>query len=486
MTTVGRLNVPYAGPTSNRPRFDAFGRLVCQGAYWAAAVTAPFGLVLKSPVAVCLTALWLSIAFIASDVLRARTGGVSAITVYSLSSAYIAFANVVALRAADDAARALYFVYMAEEHIYLASLLALAGTVLPVISFRMISERPGARVWLDLLPRVKGTVSDRNLVRVAVIASAFVMIVETVGLLPPIGTLSSILHLAPHFAVVVLARAGMERRVPGAVVAALVIAIAEAVRSFFFEYLRAAILSPLAAFMIGAVVGARSLKPLRTAWFIPVYAVVAMFVTYFAAFGEIRARSAAGVVRLAELQEYQDLQAQQQLRPQQTVLSRATTLNQLSQVGRVVEEDGFLEGETLEYLAYAFIPRVIWAEKPVIAKGAWFALRIGQANVGPTGQIHNSVNMTIPGELYLNFGWLGVVTGLVLVGALLGILWSRIAFWEPGTNALGTALGFYLMWIWVGFSLGADLQILVTMIAIYMIFVMLGAVLSQVDGRRRA
>jgi hypothetical protein len=390
----------------------------------------------------------------------------------------------VALRAADTAERSLYFVYMAEEHIYLASLLALAGSVIPVVSFWMISRGKGLRAWLNLLPPVAGRISDRNLVVLGVVASSVVMVGRTLGILPGLGTLSTILYFTPHFAIVVLARAGMERRVPGALPAALALALAESIRGFLFEYLRVAIVTPLAAFTIGALVGARSLKPLRTVWFIPLYAAAMVFGTYFGALGDIRARSDAGVARIVELQEYEDLQAQQQLTTRQTVLSRATTLNQLSQVGRVVAEEGFLDGQTLEYLGYAFIPRFIWPEKPVIAKGSWFALRIGQANVSADGQIQNSVNMTIPGELYLNFGWVGVVAGLLILGALLAVLWSRLEFWPQKTNVLGTAFGFYLMWVWVGFSLGADLQIVVTMIAIYVTFVSIGMMQSHLDVRR--
>ena len=483
-STLSQRELARAGMrATSRARYASAARAVSRACYWAAAFAAPVGLLLGSSVAVCMTAFFLSIAFVASDVARGNSS-VSAITVYSLSSALIAAANTIALRAADTEKRSLYFVYMVEEHIYLASLLALAGSVIPVVTFWLISRSSGARVLLELLPRVRGRVSDRSLVTLAVAGSAIAMTARTMEIIPSLGALSSMFASIPNFAVVVLARAGMARRVRGALLAALLVAAVEAIRSVLFEYLRVAMLAPFAAFTVGAVVGARSLKPLRTIWFTPVYAAAAAFFVYFGAFASVRATSGIGVTRISELQEYQSLDEQATVSPRQTVLSRATTLNQLTQVGRVVREDGFLNGATLEYLGYAFIPRVLWRDKPTIAKGAWFALRIGQANVDRDGRIHNSVNMTIPGELYLNFGWLGVVSGLIVFGLLLSVLWSRTAFWEDASNVLGTAFGFYLMWVWVGFSLGADLQIIVTMIAMYVAFAGIGTIQDHLAIRR--
>jgi hypothetical protein len=90
--------------------------------------------------------------------------------------------------------------------------------------------------------------------------------------------------------------------------------------------------------------------------------------------------------------------------------------------------------------------------------------------------ITNSVNMTIPGELYLNYGWLGVVSGLGIFGWLLALLWDRAAFWRASANTLGSAFGYYLLW--VGLTMAADLQIVVTLIAMYLLFLGGGWVLG--------
>jgi hypothetical protein len=299
-----------------------------------------------------------------------------------------------------------------------------------------------------------------------------------------LGAIGSVIQFAPHFLAFALARAGWDRRIPGAVPAALALALAEACRALLFEYLRADIVSPIVAFTLGSLLGSRSLRPLRSVTFVPMYVGAVAFVMYFAAFGRSRATGPVGLQRLAELREQQELLLEQRVSTQQTFLSRLSTINQLTQVVRVVEEDGFLHGETLDYLAVAFIPRALWPEKPTIAKGAWFALRIGQANLTPGGDIVNSINMTIPGELYLNFGWVGVFIGLLLFGAVIAVLWSRTDFWRDSRNVLGSAYGYYLLWIWLGFSLGADLQIIVTLIAMYLVLAAVGILTGSGEPRR--
>ena len=226
----------------------------------------------------------------------------------------------------------------------------------------------------------------------------------------------------------------------------------------------------MVAFVSGALLGSRSLRPLTSKVFLPVYGAALAFVVYFGAFASVRGQSNAGLERLNDVRQYQaQIMSSPDAPRSQTMISRLTSFNQLSQIGRIVDEDGFLEGSTLEYLAYAFVPRFLWPDKPTIAKGAWFAMRIGQANISRDGRIMNSVNMTIPGELYLNFSWLGVVAGCLVFGALLAALWTRTRFWSSPSNTIGTAFGFYLLW--VGLTMGADLQLIVTMLAFYLLFV---------------
>jgi len=196
---------------------------------------------------------------------------------------------------------------------------------------------------------------------------------------------------------------------------------------------------------------------------------MALFLVYFGALGNARAES--GQQRIAALAQGAAEAARADAQPKATLMARLSNVNQLSEIGALVETDGFLQGQTLSYLAFAFVPRILWPGKPAIAKGQWFAFKIGQAMARPDGSYSNSVNMTVPGELYLNYGWLGTLVGCFVFGAILAVFWSKARFWSDADNALGTAFGFYLLW--VGLGLGADLQVIVTITATYILFVSL-------------
>jgi hypothetical protein len=345
-----------------------------------------------------------------------------------------------------------------------------------------VSRSEGARTLAALLPRIQGNVRERHLAGNAIALAAIVFLVRFTVPLDALGTIGSVFLLVPHFMIFILARIGAERGLRNATLVALGIALAEAVRASLFSYLRSEILLPVLAFVFGTLLGRRSLEPLRWKVFLPIYGALAVFVVYFGAFGQVRGETAGGFERIQAVQEFEEVEAPDQLRPRQgqTVMSRLSTFNQLTQIRRIVDEDGYLEGETMEYLAYAFVPRVIWPEKPLIAKGQWFAGRIGQGFPTASGGFSNSINMTIQGELYLNFGWLGVVVGCVLFGVLLALFWMRAEFWSTSSNGLGAAFGFYLLW--VGFGMGADLQILVTIIAVYGVFLLATWVLRLTGG----
>lgn len=100
---------------------------------------------------------------------------------------------------------------------------------------------------------------------------------------------------------------------------------------------------------------------------------------------------------------------------------------------REVERSGLRYGETMDYLAYAFIPRFFWPEKPHVTRGAWFTLYLGQAR--NEREVSTSTGQMAVGELYWNFGLLGVILGLIFLGAFIGALW-RLAGVAPKNDGL--------------------------------------------------
>ena len=446
-------------------------------AWWLGVLCGAPGLLYRSALLVCVAGVLLPLGFLLHDASRVKSGGITAMTAYSAAAVATSFANAVALQAANTPSRSQYFLYVSDSHIYVAVCLALAAAAIPPFAFQAAISSRTAKALSDLLPKVRGEIADPQLVSGGTILGLLATLVHWRSPLSSLGTLGSVIFLCPLFVTFVLSRAGGSRNLRSAYVCALLVAVVEAMRAFLFGYLRGDVAAPFIAFILGALTGARSLRPLKSRAFVPIYVATGLFIAYFGAYGAIRGRTGAGLQRFEAVQQYRGALQDTPDLANQSVLSRLTTINQLSQVGRVVDEEGYLHGQTLAYLAYAFIPRFLWPEKPTIAKAAWFALHIGLAYVRPNGQISNAINMTIPGELYLNYGWEGVLVGLLFLGFFIAALWRTTMFWVAPRNVLGTAFAFYLMWPWIGFSLGGDLQILVTIVSVYLVLVALSLLL---------
>lgn len=460
--------------------------LIATSLLWLGLLAAAPGLLLRDSLLVGLAGALLPLAFLIYDLAGAHSGRITAMTAYEGAAALTSLANVVALLNANTPQRWKYYLYVSDSHVFVAMCLELAASTLPPLAFYAISASKTAAALQGLLPKARAEVADRNLVLGGSTIGILAVIVHWQFPSVALGTLDSIVFLAPLFVAFVLARAATERHVPGALASALLVATAESIRALLLGYLRGDVAAPFIALVLGALTGARSLRPLKSPIFLPIYGALIVFTVYFGAFGAIRGDSGGGLQRLQAMQAYQQNLGEEPGGEDQTVLSRLTTINQLSQVGRLVDDEGYLHGQTLNYLAYAFVPRFLWRDKPVIAKGSWFALKLGLAYVRNDGRISNSINMTIPGELYLNFGWIGVFVGLVFIGAFIATFWRVADFWSSPRNVLGTAFAFYLMWPWIGFSLGADLQICVTIIAVYLLLVAVGWILGSLRRRHNS
>lgn len=104
-----------------------------------------------------------------------------------------------------------------------------------------------------------------------------------------------------------------------------------------------------------------------------------------------------------------------------------------------VQKTGFMYGEGMDYLVYAFIPRIFWPDKPTVTRGAWFTVYLGQARTEEKAT--TSLGQTAAGELYWNFGWLGTFVGMTILGAMCGRLW-RLATPYAEKDALRLLLYF--------------------------------------------
>jgi hypothetical protein len=98
-----------------------------------------------------------------------------------------------------------------------------------------------------------------------------------------------------------------------------------------------------------------------------------------------------------------------------------------------VERDGFRYGDTMAYASYAFIPRLLWPDKPTLSKGSWFTVYLGFSP--RESEATTSTGITATGELYWNFGIVGVISGMLLIGVLIGAVW-RMAGADPRGQVL--------------------------------------------------
>jgi hypothetical protein len=76
----------------------------------------------------------------------------------------------------------------------------------------------------------------------------------------------------------------------------------------------------------------------------------------------------------------------------------------------------FQGGWTIGYIALAYVPRIVWADKPTLSVGGWIT-----DNFLARG-MRSSTGSTWIGELYFNFGWSGIVVGMLLMGIYFRVL----------------------------------------------------------------
>jgi len=83
----------------------------------------------------------------------------------------------------------------------------------------------------------------------------------------------------------------------------------------------------------------------------------------------------------------------------------------------------YWKGETYKGILTKFIPRAIWADKPILLAGQIFGHRYGFIAIT---DLVTSVNLQWTIEMYANFGIPGVIIGMGLVGILLGLAEKKL------------------------------------------------------------
>ena len=258
---------------------------------------------------------------------------------------------------------------------------------------------------------------------------------------------------------------------------AFILYFVSSVLALLYSYLRFEIILPTIILFLGLLIGYGDIRKVIGVRLIPFIILFLIFSKAFGDLGRYRgAKSNTDIISNSIAGDIKDdsyetkVVQDDEIVKKGSVLERAANLAQITQVVKLTRQHGFYEGKASYPLVIALIPRFIWPDKPLIELGAWFALETGigyKADVN--GRSNNSVNMTVMGQLYLDFGYWGVVFGCVLIGTMFQLLWNSTEFYSSDYNITGTVFGGYLLSLAI-VGIGADLQIVITMISTYIIF----------------
>lgn len=113
----------------------------------------------------------------------------------------------------------------------------------------------------------------------------------------------------------------------------------------------------------------------------------------------------------------------------------------------------FRRGDTIEPLLTFFIPRSLWPDKPNVQVGllvtkVFFPEQTGEVNLSDS-QL---------GELYWNFGWIGIVVGMVCIGTILGLVGCSCDLSSSVTLTRVIILGATIQLLVIGFEAGINNQ----------------------------
>jgi hypothetical protein len=142
----------------------------------------------------------------------------------------------------------------------------------------------------------------------------------------------------------------------------------------------------------------------------------------------------------------------------------------------------FQHGYTMSPILAAFLPKILWPNKPDVATG-----RLVNKVFYKSDQEETYISPSHLGELYWNFGWSGVLVGMTAIGAICGF----VARFNPAecrtvTRLLMTVLTFeFLIHGFEGALTGSYVVWLRTMAAVGLLHLMLARVQIAGGGRSR-
>jgi hypothetical protein len=252
---------------------------------------------------------------------------------------------------------------------------------------------------------------------------------------------------------------------------AITLYLLETYSSLLTSYLRFELILPTFYLFTGYFIGKGHIKYIFTYRIIPLFIILIIYAELFTVLPSYRANFINAFQEVGKTNNttitYGDDRSKN---ASSSLISRSANVAQMTNIVNLVEKNnGPYGGKVSAPIITALVPRFLWPDKPIIQLGAWFAVEIGAGDRNNEyGVANNSVNMTVAGELYLDFGWIGVLAGSLLLGGFIAILWNATNFYSSAYNLTGTIFGGYLIMLSIGSY--ADLQIVVTLLSTYIIF----------------
>jgi len=159
----------------------------------------------------------------------------------------------------------------------------------------------------------------------------------------------------------------------------------------------------------------------------PVLTAKRIIVTEYLGMTRAEALSHSGEILWRAITEQGEVRAGKYGQKSQSFLERATDKAAVEMfVTHVGKDKPFKMGETLDQLLYVFVPRVIWSDKPGANSAQTFNREFHLSEDPDT-----HISPTFLGELYWNFGYMGVVLGMTLFGLIFGFVAKRF---DPSTG----------------------------------------------------
>ena len=103
-------------------------------------------------------------------------------------------------------------------------------------------------------------------------------------------------------------------------------------------------------------------------------------------------------------------------------------------------------GKTYTFFAVALIPRVIWPDKPTAGSAnGFYAVTYGITS--EEGAKRTTFGVSILGEAFINFGWVGVVFVMLLLGILIGVMHHSFGGFESGPGGQAVFIAFFVYFL---------------------------------------